>query len=100
MDLINSFASPLILLVPTKKPIHRLFAATWAALPAFIVSLALAPGITLELPWLVFGTRLGFDETARIFLFFTALLWLVASVYTAGYFSSRSSKTRFFIWFL
>lgn len=57
-------------------------------------------GTTLELPWLLFGTRLGFDETARIFLFFTALLWLVASVYTVGYFKDCSSRTRFFTWFL
>jgi formate hydrogenlyase subunit 3/multisubunit Na+/H+ antiporter MnhD subunit len=74
--------------------------APWVAFPALVVSMSLTPGNILELPWLLFGTRLGFDETARIFLFFTALLWLVASVYTTGYFPRYSSRARFFTWFL
>ena len=74
--------------------------APWAALPALAVSLLLPPEITLELPWLVLGTHLGLDETARVFLFFTALLWLVAGIYTSGYFAGRPSMPRFLIWFL
>ena len=77
-----------------------LLLAPWAALPALVGSVLLTPGITIELPWLLFGTRLGLDETARVFLFFTSLLWLVAGIYSAGYFSKHSSRARFFIWFL
>jgi len=87
------------LILPASRRVALLL-APWAAFPALVVSVSMKSGTTLELPWLLFGTRLGFDETARIFLFFTALLWLVASVYTAGYFKDSSSRTRFFTWFL
>lgn len=87
-----------LMLAPLRRVI--LLLAPWAALPALVVSLLLTPGITIELPWLLFGTRLGFDETAKVFLFFTSLLWLAAGIYSTGYFSKRSSGTRFFIWFL
>ena len=109
----NSFASPpVLLLVPglplllamglMSDPLRRvaMLLAPWAAFPALVVSLSLTPGITLEMPWLLFGTHLGFDEIARIFLFFTALLWLLSSIYAVGYFSRRSSRVRFFTWFL
>jgi len=71
-----------------------------AALPALLVSLLMPPGAAIELSWLLLGSHLGFDETARIFLFFTSLLWLVAGIYSTGYFSEASSRARFFIWFL
>jgi len=94
---------PLLLAIGLTLPALRrvaLLFAPWAAFPALVMSVSMKPGITFELPWLLFGTRLGFDETARIFLCFTALLWLVASVYTVGYFKDRSSRSRFFTWFL
>jgi formate hydrogenlyase subunit 3/multisubunit Na+/H+ antiporter MnhD subunit len=79
---------------------YILILAPWAALPALIISLLMPIGTTIELPWLLLGSHLGFDETARIFLFFTSLLWLVAGIYSTGYFSEAASRTRFFIWFL
>ena len=94
---------PLLLAIGlVSGPLHRasLLFAPWAALPALVGSLMLMPGVTLELPWLLLGTRLGLDETGRVFLFFSALLWLVAGVYTTGYFSRRSSRAKFFSWFL
>ena len=87
-------------LMPPRLRRAAVFLAPWGALPALVVSLWPTPGITLELPWLLIGSRLGLDETARVFLFFTALLWLAASVYTMGYFRCRSSRRRFFTWFL
>ncbi len=77
-----------------------LMLAPWAALPALVVSVSAPSGTTLDLPWLLLGTHLGIDETARMFLFFSALLWLVAGIYAVGYLTSRSSKTGFFTWFL
>jgi len=94
---------PLLLAIALTFPALRrvtLLLAPWAAFPALVLSLSMKPGITLELPWLLFGTRLGIDETARIFLCFTALLWLVAGVYAVGYFKDCSSRSRFFTWFL
>lgn len=84
------------------KPLQRIMLplAPLAALPAFVLSVILSPGIKLELPWLLFGSYLGFDETARVFLFFTSLLWLVAGIYSTAYFSKKPHKTRFFIYFL
>jgi len=99
--LLSAPVLPLLLAISLMSgPLRRVafLLAPWAASPALVVSLT--PGITLELPWLLFGTRLELDETGRIFLFFTALLWLMASVYAVGYLSSRSSRTRFFIGFL
>jgi len=87
-----------LMLAPLRRVI--LLLTPWAALPALVVSVLLTPGITIELPWLLFGTYLGFDETARVFLFFTSLLWLVTGIYSTGYFSKHSSRARFFIWFL
>jgi hydrogenase-4 component B len=43
---------------------------------AFLVPL----GEGLELPWLLLGSRLGLDETGRIFLGFSAILWLAAGI--------------------
>lgn len=94
---------PLLLAIALMLTSLRRFAllfAPWAALPALFVSLLMPPGVTIKLPWLLLGSHLGFDETARIFLFFTALLWLVAGIYSTGYFSRHSSRSRFFIWFL
>ncbi len=84
------------------NPIRRItiFLAPLAALPALLLSIMLAPGITLEVPWLLFGSHFGFDETAKVFLFFTSLLWLVAGVYSAAYFSNEKEKPRFLIYFL
>jgi formate hydrogenlyase subunit 3/multisubunit Na+/H+ antiporter MnhD subunit len=113
----TTFTSPLVLLlVPglplllaialmfglMVKPLRRIMIllAPWAALPSLLLSIILPAGIVLELPWMLFGTHLGLDETARVFLFFTSILWLVAGIYAAGYFSKDSSKTQFFIYFL
>ncbi len=94
---------PLLLALGLMSGLLRRFTfvlALWGALPSLLVSLMLSPGTTLELPWLLFGSYLGFDETAKIFLFFTSLLWLVAGIYSTGYFSESRSRARFFIWFL
>lgn len=96
-------ALPLLLAVALMlSPLRRfaLWFAPWAALPALVVSLLMVPGVGVELPWLLLGSYLGFDETARIFLFFTSLLWLVAGVYSTGYFSEPCSRARFLSWFL
>ena len=94
---------PLLLAVALMSgPLRRgaMVLAPWAALPALVVSSSLPAGFTAELPWLLLGTQLVLDDTATIFLFFTGLLWLTAAVYTTGDFSGRSSRTRFFGWFL
>ncbi len=74
--------------------------APLAALPALVLSLTSMIDSKLELPWLLLGAQMGLDDTARYFMFFTSLLWLVAGIYTVGYLSQHAARSRFFIWFL
>ena len=53
---------------------------TLSALPALLVAL-FAPAGTVDLPWLLLGARFGLDDTARMFLVFTASLWLAAGIH-------------------
>ena len=101
--LLSVSALPLLLAMALMLPSLRRFAlpfAPWAALPALLVSVLMPLGISVDVPWLLLGSHLGFDETARVFLFFTSLLWLVAGIYSVGYFSECSAKARFLTWFL
>lgn len=73
---------PLLLAATAPKP------ALWwlpsvGALPGLIGALTLPLGSRLELPWLFLGTTLGLDESTRVFLLFTSILWLAAGVYAA-----------------
>ncbi len=70
------------------KPVlgPRRSALPWVALgplPALVAVLAVPLGTELAMPWLFLGTQLGLDATARVYLGFTALLWLAAGLYTA-----------------
>jgi formate hydrogenlyase subunit 3/multisubunit Na+/H+ antiporter MnhD subunit len=60
---------------------HTAWTTVLAPLPALIVALAMPVGTGLSLPWLLLGTELGLDETGRVFLLFSSLLWLAASLY-------------------
>lgn len=81
-------------------PEVTLLLAPWVAFPAVIMALTMTPGTTLELPWMLLGSSLGIDETGRVYLLFTSLLWLLAGNYATGYISSRIARIRFFIWYL
>ena len=75
--------------------------APWAALPALILAVFAPPppGISLRLPWLLLGTELGLvDDTGRLFLLFTALLWWLGGMYARAYVSD--DRYRFFAYFL
>jgi formate hydrogenlyase subunit 3/multisubunit Na+/H+ antiporter MnhD subunit len=54
----------------------------------------------VELSWLLFGTILGLDETGRVFLLLTAILWLAAGVYARGYLAADRQQRRFWFVFL
>lgn len=87
-----------LMLWPTRRALTLL--APWAALPALACALGLAPPLEIDLPWLLLGTQLGLDHTARIFLFFTAFLWLAAGVFATGYLQEGDGRARFFVFFL
>ena len=52
-----------------------------APVPALLGAILIPVGAELSLPWLLLGTRIGLDETARAFLLFSALLWLAGGLY-------------------
>jgi formate hydrogenlyase subunit 3/multisubunit Na+/H+ antiporter MnhD subunit len=71
----------------------------WAAVPA--VGFAVwQPESTVVIPWLVLGTRLGIDPIARVFLLFTAVLWVSAGIYARAYLRGDEAQPRFFAFFL
>jgi hydrogenase-4 component B len=71
-----------------------------APLPALLAAAALPVGTNVSLPWLLLGVELGLDQTARVFLWFSGLLWLAASLYAAGSQADGHSAPRYRICFL
>ncbi|MBK1704902.1 complex I subunit 5 family protein [Halochromatium glycolicum] len=83
--------------VPSTAPITVPSKAHWRGfltilgpLPALLAALLLPVGTRLELPWLFLGTALELDPVGQVYLLFTAMLWLIASVYSA--FSLRTAE--------
>ena len=75
--------------------------APWAALPVLIQVVFAPPGTSLHLPWLLLGAELSLvDDTGRVFMLFTALLWWLAGMYAWSYLSGHLGRGRFFVYFL
>lgn len=96
---------PLVLAVAMIPKTSRLLAlalAPLAALPALGLAIFGDTGEDsgAELPWLLIGMKLGLDETTRVFLLFTALLWTIAGVYARYYLAGDENRHRFFAFFL
>lgn len=69
---------PLLLAFPALRA-HLPWPGYFALLPA-VVLLAIPALVSVDLPWLLFGTTLGFDGASRWLLGMSVLLWLVAAV--------------------
>ncbi len=78
---------------------HPQALAMWAVLsglPAAV--LALTDGYqTLELPALLFSTKLGLTPVTEVFLLLSALLWIISGVYAASSLNPGPKKTRYFL---
>lgn len=74
--------------------------APMAALPALILGLSCERERTFDIPWLLLGSRFGLDDVSRVFLCFTALLWLLAAGFAAGYLAHSPRRNRFLFFFL
>jgi formate hydrogenlyase subunit 3/multisubunit Na+/H+ antiporter MnhD subunit len=72
----------------------------WATLPALALALLGRPGMMIDIPWLMLGTRLGIDAASQVFLGFTALLWLLAGVYARSYLAQDAGQSRFVAFYL
>ena len=78
--------------VPGLRPVAgRLILS--APLPALLLALAVTDELHLEIPWILLGGQLGIAETSRLFLFVSALLWLVA-----GSALDRPGGLRLHVW--
>lgn len=85
-----------LLLLPAGPRLRAL--VPFAALPALLVAM-FAPAGTVNLPWLLLGARFGLDDTGRIFLLFTASLWLAAGIHGWSYLRDDTRRTAFFGFF-
>lgn len=74
--------------------------APWAALPALAATFVVPVGSETSLTWLFLGSRVGLDETGRVFLLFTALLLLLSGWFARSYLADDARRGRFFVFFL
>ncbi|MEW5966112.1 MAG: complex I subunit 5 family protein [Pseudomonadota bacterium] len=74
--------------------------APLAPLPALALALIAPAGAALDLPWLLLGSRYALDETGRLFLGFTAGIWLLAGLYARGYLAGDPRRHGFGFFFL
>ena len=91
---------PLAAMLLLWRPLRRLEALLpLAALPALAVALFAEPG-AVDLPWLFLGARFGLDETSRVFLLFTAALWLASGLHATGYLHDDPRRRTFWLFWL
>jgi hydrogenase-4 component B len=69
--------------------------APWAALPALLLAFGGEAGAFARLDGMLFGTVLGLNEINRVFLAFTAMLWLAAGFYARGYMAGDARGESF-----
>lgn len=93
------WALPLFLVVLAGQRYAR-WLVVLAPLPALVAAVTLPIGTSVSLPWLLLGVELGLDDTGRVFLLFSGLLWLVAGLYAAGNPASNRNTLRYRIFFL
>ncbi|MDP2110341.1 MAG: complex I subunit 5 family protein [Thiobacillus sp.] len=89
---------PLVLFSASRAMGLRL--APWAPLPGLILALTAPADSHLDLPGVLLGTSLGLDATGRLFLLFTALVWLLAGGFAHGWLRDDAGKHRFWAFFL
>jgi formate hydrogenlyase subunit 3/multisubunit Na+/H+ antiporter MnhD subunit len=92
------FAALLLAVPPLRR--HVVAGAPWTAAPALAMALWTAPGTFIEIPWLLVGTRLGVDDTGRVFLLFTAALWIACGAYARAHVAQGQRSHRFTAFFL
>lgn len=97
--LIATFLLPL-LMIPALLRGRALSLAPWTLLPGLALALLASENLMLELPWLLLGTSLGLDASGRVFLFFSAGLWLIAGLYGNAYLRGDPLRRRFSALFL
>lgn len=72
----------------------------WSTLPAFLAALLVPAGTFVELPWAMLQARVGLDDTGRVFLLFTSLLWLTSTVDACSSMTKKPRQRAFFFFTL
>lgn len=79
---------------------ERVLQLAWlAALPALLLALFADDGLSLRLDWVFLGAELSLAGSSRIFLLFTAWLWLLAAWFAAAYLARDRRAHNFLIFF-
>ncbi len=97
--LILTWLLPLLAAPFALKPASR-WPVVLAPLPALLAALWVPSGSQLEITWLLLGSQFGFDAVARVFLLFSALLWLFAAQQTGPSLRDDPLAGRFRLFFL
>jgi len=97
--LLMIWSLPLLLAILARQAYAR-WLLPLAAIPALLAVVVLPVGTAVSLPWLLLGSELGIDETGRVFLGFSSLLWLLVAVYIAGSRNAHADSSRFRVFFL
>lgn len=101
--LLLAVLAPLIAAVVSAHPRTRRTTGTvtpWTASFALVAAMVVRPEVSIDLPWLILGARMGIDETGQLFLAFTSLLWLLAGLYGRSYLREDPARPRFFTFYL
>ncbi len=97
--LLAALLTPLILAgIPAARRTPWL--AVLAPLPALTLALANPTTRVVDLEWLLLGASLGLDDTGRLFLLASAVIWLLAAVHAADSLRSAYRAERFRVFFL
>ncbi len=71
-----------------------------AALPALMLGLLTAGPVSLRADWFVLGLTLGLDPVSRLFVIFTAVLWIAAASAARHWMRDDPRATGFGVFFL
>ena len=66
-----------------------------APLPGLLLAIFGNDGATLSLNYVLLGSAFGIGPMTRIFLGFTAVLWVTAAIHARGYLSEAPARSRF-----
>lgn len=74
--------------------------AVLAPMPALTLALANPVTRVVDVEWLLLGASLGLDDTGRLYLLASAVIWLLAAVHAADSLRSAYRAERFRVFFL
>jgi formate hydrogenlyase subunit 3/multisubunit Na+/H+ antiporter MnhD subunit len=93
-------AAAVLVALPSTPARARESLVAWAAVPALLVAMLSGPVEPFVLPWALLETHVGLDSIARVWLFFTALLWTAAGFYARTYLAGDPAHRRFALFYL